>query len=438
MLTVVHDADSSNGDAGASRSLLDEIVRDGARQMLAAALQAEVAAYIEQFGDQFDEDGRRLVVRNGYHYEREVLTAAGAVTVRAPRVNDRRVDPDSGERQRFSSAILPAWARKSLQISEVLPLLYLHGLSTSDFGPALEQFLGSGAGLSATTITRLTSQWQDEAKTFAARDLSGTDYVYLWVDGIHLKVRLEHEKLRLLVMLGVRADGRKELVALTDGYRESTESWADLLRDCRRRGMTAPVLAIGDGALGFWKAVREVFPATREQRCWFHKQANVLAALPKSAHPGALAAIKDIYNAEDIDKAQVAIKAFEIDYGAKCPKAVAKIVDDADVLLEFYKYPAEHWIHLRTTNPIESTFATVRLRTKVTKGPGSRAAGIAMAYKLIDAAQARWRAVNAPHLVALVRAGATFHKGKLLERPTDITPPQPADHTAATTGTEVA
>jgi len=366
------------------------------------------------------------------------LTAAGAVTVRAPRVNDRRVDPDSGERQRFSSAILPAWARKSPQISEVLPLLYLHGLSTSDFGPALEQFLGSGAGLSATTITRLTSQWQDEAKTFAARDLSGTDYVYLWVDGIHLKVRLEQEKLCLLVMLGVRADGRKELVALTDGYRESTESWADLLRDCRRRGMTAPVLAIGDGALGFWKAVREVFPATREQRCWFHKQANVLAALPKSAHPGALAAIKDIYNAEDIDKAQVAIKAFEIDYGAKCPKAVAKIVDDADVLLEFYKYPAEHWIHLRTTNPIESTFATVRLRTKVTKGPGSRAAGIAMAYKLIDAAQARWRAVNAPHLVALVRAGATFHKGKLLERPTDITPPQPADHTAATTGTEVA
>jgi transposase-like protein len=406
--------------------------------MLAAALQAEVAAYIEQFGDQFDEDGRRLVVRNGYHHEREVLTAAGAVTVRAPRVNDRRVDPDSGERQRFSSAILPAWARKSPQISEVLPLLYLHGLSTSDFGPALEQFLGSGAGLSATTITRLTSQWQDEAKTFAARDLSGTDYVYLWVDGIHLKVRLEQEKLCLLVMLGVRADGRKELVALTDGYRESTESWADLLRDCRRRGMTAPVLAIGDGALGFWKAVREVFPATREQRCWFHKQANVLAALPKSAHPGALAAIKDIYNAEDIDKAQVAIKAFEIDYGAKCPKAVAKIVDDADVLLEFYKYPAEHWIHLRTTNPIESTFATVRLRTKVTKGPGSRAAGIAMAYKLIDAAQARWRAVNAPHLVALVRAGATFHKGKLLERPTDITPPQPADHTAATTGTEVA
>jgi putative transposase len=430
MLTVVHDAESANeDDGGAGRSLLDEIVRDGARQMLAAALRAEVGAYVEQFADQLDENGRRLVVRNGYHDEREVLTAAGAVTVTAPRVNDKRIDPDTGERQRFSSAILPAWARKSPQMTEVLPLLYLHGLSTSDFGPALEQFLGSGAGLSATTITRLTSQWQDEAKSFGQRDLSGTDYVYLWVDGIHLKVRLEQEKLCLLVMIGVRSDGRKELVALADGYRESTESWADLLRSCRRRGMTAPVLAVGDGALGFWKAVREVFPTTREQRCWFHKQANVLASLPKSAHPGALAAIKDIYNAEDIDKAQVAIKAFEIDYGAKYPKAVAKITGDTDVLLEFYKYPAEHWIHLRTTNPIESTFATVRLRTKVTKGPGSRAAGIAMAYKLIDAAQARWRAVNAPHLVALVRAGAVFHKGKLLERPVDITPAEPTEST---------
>jgi putative transposase len=439
MLTVVHDQESSNDNAGgAGRSLLDEIVRDGARQMLAAALRAEVSAHVEQFADQVDEHGRRMVVRNGYHDERDVLTAAGAVAVKAPRVNDRRVDPDTGERQRFSSAILPAWARKSPQMTEVLPLLYLHGLSTSDFGPALEQFLGSSAGLSATTITRLTAQWQDEAKSFGGRDLSGTDYVYLWVDGIHLKVRLEQEKLCLLVMIGVRADGRKELVALADGYRESTESWADLLRDCRRRGMTAPVLAVGDGALGFWKALRVVFPATREQRCWFHKQANVLAALPKSAHPGALTAIKDIYTAEDIDGAQLAIKAFEVDYGAKYPKAVAKIVDDTDVLLEFYKYPAEHWIHLRTTNPIESTFATVRLRTKVTKGPGSRAAGIAMAYKLIDAAQARWRAVNAPHLVALVRAGAVFHKGKLLERPVDIAPAHPSTAIPQAAGSEVA
>nr|AIU93464.1 hypothetical protein LRS1606.30 [Rhodococcus sp. NS1]AIU93562.1 hypothetical protein LRS1606.128 [Rhodococcus sp. NS1]AIU93569.1 hypothetical protein LRS1606.135 [Rhodococcus sp. NS1]AIU93824.1 hypothetical protein LRS1606.390 [Rhodococcus sp. NS1]AIU93887.1 hypothetical protein LRS1606.453 [Rhodococcus sp. NS1] len=425
VLTVVHEGRDPNeaGDAaGAGRSLLDEIVRDGARQMLAAALQAEVADYIARHAGEVDDNGHRLVVRNGYHTERDVMTAAGAVTVKAPRVNDKRIDPETGQRKRFSSAILPAWARRSTQVSEVLPLLYLHGLSTSDFGPALEQFLGSGAGLSPASITRLTAQWQDEAKAFGQRDLSQVDYVYLWVDGIHLKVRLEQEKLCLLVMLGVRADGRKELVALADGYRESTESWADLLRDCRRRGMRAPVLAIGDGALGFWKALREVFPDTREQRCWFHKQSNVLAALPKSAHPGALAAMKEIIGAEDIDKAQIAIAAFEQDYGAKYPKAVKKIVDDADVLLEYFRYPAEHWVHLRTTNPIESTFATVRLRTRVTKGPGSRAAGMAMAYKLIEAAQSRWRAVNAPQLVALVRAGALFHKGKLLERPVDITP----------------
>lgn len=425
MLTVVHEDQDPNeaGDAaGAGRSLLDEIVRDGARQMLAAALQAEVADYIARHAGEVDDNGHRLVVRNGYHAERQVMTAAGAVSVKAPRVNDKRIDPDTGTRKKFASSILPAWARKSTQVSEVLPLLYLHGLSTSDFGPALEQFLGSGAGLSPASITRLTTQWQNEAKAFAQRDLSQVDYVYLWVDGIHVKVRFEQEKLCLLVMLGVRADGRKELVALADGYRESTESWADLLRDCRRRGMRAPVLAIGDGALGFWKALREVFPDTREQRCWFHKQSNVLAALPKSAHPGALAAMKEIIGAEDIDKAQLAIAAFERDYGAKYPKAVKKITDDADVLLEYFRYPAEHWVHLRTTNPIESTFATVRLRTRVTKGPGSRAAGMAMAYKLIEAAQSRWRAVNAPQLVALVRAGALFHKGKLLERPVDITP----------------
>lgn len=266
------------------------------------------------------------------------------------------VRPRTGERARFASSILPAWARKSPGVAEVLPLLYLHGLSSQDFGPALEQVLGSAQGLSAATITRLTTEWQTEAKAFNQRSLAGSDHVYVWADGIHLKVRLAQDKVCLLVIVGVRADGTKELVALDDGHRESTESWADLLRSCKRRGMRAPVLAVGDGALGFWKTMREVFPATREQRCWWHKQANVLAALPKSAHPGALAAMLEIYNAEDIDKAQLAIKAFEIDYGAKYPKAVAKVVDDADVLLEFYKYPAEHWIHPRTTNPIESTF----------------------------------------------------------------------------------
>ena len=349
---------------------------------------------------------------------REVLTSAGAVAVRAPRVNDKRVEEATGERRRFASAILPAWCRKSPKITEVLPLLYLHGLSSKDFGPALEGFLGTGAGLSAPTITRLTTGWQDEARAFGQRDLSDVDYVYLWADGVHLNIRLDEEKLCLLVLIGVRVDGTKELVALTDGYRESTGSWADLLRDCKRRGMRAPVLAVGDGALGFWGALREVFPETREQRCWFHKIANVLSALPKSAHPAAKKALAEIWNAEDRDHARRAVAAFKLAYGAKYAKAVAKITNDLDELLTFYDYPAEHWIHLRTTNPIESTFATVRHRTKVTKGPGSKAAGIAMAFKLIEAAQARWRAVNAPHLVALVRAGATFKRGKLVERNT--------------------
>jgi putative transposase len=280
-------------------------------------------------------------------------------------------------------------------------------------------FLGSDQGLSAATITRLTVQWQDEARAFNARSLADTDYVYCWVDGIHLKVRLEADKVCLLVIIGVRADGRKELVALAGGFRESAESWADLLRDCRRRGMTAPVLAVGDGALGFWKAVRDVFPETVEQRCWWHKIGNVLAALPKSAQPAAKAALAEIYNAEDKTHAEAAAKAFDREFGAKWPKAAAKITDDLDLLLAFYDYPAEHWVHLRTTNPIESTFATVRLRQRVTKGPGSRAAGVAMAFKLIESAQTRWRCVNAPQLVALVRAGATFVNGKLVERPND-------------------
>ena len=415
MLKVVHDAEASNEVSGGS--LLDEIVRDGARQMLAAALQAEVAAYIEAFKDELDENGHRLVVRNGHHDPREVTTAAGAIPVRAPRVNDKRIDETTGERRRFASAILPAWARKSPRVAEVLPLLYLHGLSSGDFGPALEQFLGTSHGLPVATITRLTKDWQDEAAAFNKRSLAGTDYVYVWVDGIHLKVRLQQDKVCLLVMIGVRADGTKELIALDDGHRESTESWADLLRSCKRRGMRAPVLAVGDGALGFWAAVRTVFPETREQRCWFHKIANVLNALPKSAQPGAKAALAEIWNAEDKDHAMAAARAFAADYGVKWPKAAAKITDDLDVLLAFYDYPAEHWIHLRTTNPIESTFATVRLRQRVTKGPGSRAAGIAMAFKLIESAQHRWRAVNAPHLVALVRAGAEFKNGKLVERP---------------------
>jgi transposase-like protein len=406
--------------------LIDEIVRDGARRMLAEALQAEVEDYIVRFAAERDEGGRRLVVRNGSHQPRQVLTSAGVVEVTAPRVNDRRVDPDTGARMRFCSAILPPWCRKTPKITEVLPLLYLHGLSSGDFVPALGQFLGSTAGLSGSVVTKLTEAWKAEQRSFSQRDLSGVDYVYLWADGIHVNIRLEEHKLCLLVMIGVRADGRKELVALADGYRESVESWADLLRDCARRGMRAPVLAVGDGALGFWGALREVFPQAREQRCWFHKIANVLGALPKSAYPGAKRALAEIWNAEDRRHALDAVRAFEAAYGAKFPKATAKITDDLEQLLAFYDFPAEHWIHLRTTNPIESTFATVRHRTKITRGPGSRAAGLAMAFKLIEAAQDRWRAVNGPHLVALVRAGATFVNGKLVERPDETSHPEAA------------
>jgi transposase-like protein len=271
MLTVVpDDCPGQPGAKDGSSSLIDEIVREGARRMLAEALQAEVDAYVAQLAGERDENGRRLVVRNGYHQPREVLTSAGAVEVTVPRVNDKRTDPDTGDRKRFSSAILPPWARKTPKITEVLPLLYLHGLSSGDFVPALGQFLGSAAGLSGPVITKLTETWQAGQRAFAGRDLSGVDYVYLWADGIHVNIRLEEHKLCLLVMIGVRADGRKELIALADGYRESTESWADLLRDCARRGMRAPVLAAGDGALGFWGALREVFPGTTEQRCWSH------------------------------------------------------------------------------------------------------------------------------------------------------------------------
>jgi transposase-like protein len=425
MLNVVPDPAGCDGSAQSS-SLIDEIVREGARRMLAEALQAEVDAYIAQFAGERDENGRRLVVRNGYHQSREVLTSAGAVEVTAPRVNDKRADPGTGERKRFSSAILPAWARKTPKVTEVLPLLYLHGLSSGDFVPALGQFLGSSAGLSGPVITKLSEAWQAEQRAFAARDLSGVDYVYLWADGIHVNIRLEEHKLCLLVMIGVRADGRKELIALADGYRESAESWADLLRDCARRGMRAPVLAVGDGALGFWSALREVFPETREARCWFHKIANVLGALPRSAHPGAKKALAEIWGAEDKNHALAAVNAFDAAYAAKFPKPAGKITDDMRQLLAFYDYPAEHWVHLRTTNPIESTFATVRHRTKVTKGPGSRAAGLAMAFKLIESAQDHWRMVNAPHLVALVRARATFKNGKLVERPGEKAQPEAA------------
>ena len=399
------------------RGDLDELAREGAGRMLAAALEAEVDDYLAAYAGERDEAGRRLVVRNGHAREREVTTVAGSIPVRAPRVDDRRTDPVSGERIRFRSMILPPWCRKSPKVAEVLPLLYLHGLSTGDFVPALEGFFGSGAGLSAPVITRLVATWQADYEVFCRRDLADRDYVYVWADGVHFRVRLEQARLCCLVIVGVRADGTKELVAVADGERESTESWAELLRDLRRRGMRAPVVAVGDGALGLWAALRDVFPATRHQRDWVHKVANVLGCLPAAVQAGARKALSEIRDAADRDHAQRAIEVFARDYGVKWPKAVAKVIDDAEELLTFFDFPAEHWGHLKTSNPIESTFSTVRLRTRVTKGPGSKAAGLAMAFKLLDAAQDRWRAVNGPHLVALVRAGARFDKGVMIERP---------------------
>ena len=399
---------------------LDAIVREGARRMLAAALEAEVDDYLAAHAAERDEGGRRLVVRNGHARERHVTTAAGAVAVRAPRVDDRRVDPVTGQRLRFRSVILPPWCRKSPKVAEVLPLLYLHGLSTGDFVPALEAFFGSAAGLSAAAVGRLLGAWQADYQAFCQRDLADRDYVYVWADGVHFRVRLEQARLCCLVIVGVRADGTKELVAVADGERESTESWAELLRDLRRRGMRAPVVAVGDGALGLWAALREVFPATRHQRDWVHKVANVLGCLPAAVQAGARRALAEIRDAPDRVHAERAIQMFARDYGTKWPKAVAKITDDAEELLTFFDFPAEHWLHLKTSNPIESTFATVRLRTRVTKGPGNKAAGLAMAFKLLEAAQDRWRAVNGPHLVALVRAGARFDKGVMVERPDEV------------------
>jgi transposase-like protein len=341
---------------------LDEIARQGARRMLAEALEAEVEAYIEAAKDQRDEDGRALVVRNGHAREREILLGAGKVELKAPRINDRRVD-QSGERRRFKSMILPPYMRRSPKVTELLPLLYLHGLSSGDFVPALEEFFGSEAGLSAASITRLTEHWQQERQLFIGRDLYTTDYVYVWVDGIHTGVRLGGDsRLCCLVMVGARLDGTKELVALADGYRESTESWAELLR-------------------------------------------------------GAKAAIKEITCAENKKEAIKAIEAFAKEFGMKWPKAIEKITSDKEALLTFYDYPAEHWRHLRTTNPVESVFAPVRARTDITKGPGSRQAGLAMIYKLIEAAEGRWRKLTGSHLVALVRAGATF-----THRPSGMSP----------------
>ena len=353
------------------------------------------------------------MVRNGKAKERKLTVGSGTVPIRAPRVNDKRVDEETGERKRFSSRILPAYARRSPKVTEVLPILYLHGLSTGDFGPALRDLLGADAsGLSSSSIQRLTEQWQAEHAAFRTRELRFHRYAYLFVDGVNVAVRLgEDSKLCLLVVIGVREDGEKELLAVEDGYRESEDSWAAVFRDLRDRGMNEPKLVTGDGALGAWAALRSVFPGAREQRCWVHKTANVLDALPKRLQPRAKSLLHEMAEAPTRADARKALERFRAEFDAKYPKAVAKLDKDWDALTAFFDFPAEHWRHLRTTNPIESSFATVKLRTKVTKGAGSKKAALAMAYKLLDAAQERWRRFNGHELVGDVLDGVKFKDG---------------------------
>ncbi len=398
-----------------ARDVLTEILRNGARQMLATAIENEVDEYIATYAHQLDDNGQRLVVRNGHMPPRSILTGLGQIEVKQPRVNDKRVD-DDGQRLRFTSSILPPYLRRTKSIDELVPWLYLKGISTSDFPDALQALLGPDAGgLSATNICRMKRIWEDEWKDWSRRDLTGKRYAYVWADGIHFNIRLGDEankKQCILVIMGATADGKKELIGITEGYRESEQSWLELLRDLQSRGLAEdPMLAIADGALGFWAAMRKVWPTTREQRCWVHKTGNVLNNMPKSIHPKSKAMLHEIWQAATKVDAEKAFKLFVTTFEAKYPKAVECLTKDRDVLLTFYDFPAEHWIHLRTTNPIESTFATVRLRHRRTKGSGSRTACLTMVFKLTRAAEKRWRRLNGSALLPEVIRGVRFVDG---------------------------
>ena len=378
--------------------------------MLADMIQAEVEDWLAERTHLRDEQGRRQVVRNGFLPEREITTGVGPVQVKQPRVRDRRA---ADEAEPFSSKILPPYLRKTKSIEELIPWLYLKGVSTGDFSEALKALVGPNApGLSATTVTRLKAIWEGEYQEWSKRSLEGKQYVYVWADGIHFNIRLEEDRQCILVLMGATADGKKELIAAVDGYRESEQSWLGLLLDVKARGLAIdPKLAIGDGALGFWKALRQVWPNTREQRCWVHKTANVLDSLPKRLREEAKENLHDIWMADTKQHAHEALDLFVKTYQAKYPKAVECLVKDQEMLLSFYDFPAEHWMHLRTTNPIESTFATVRLRTKRTKGSGSRMACLTMVYKLMQSASKKWRLLNGSELIPEVLQGVPFIDG---------------------------
>jgi transposase-like protein len=390
---------------------LTEVLRNGARALLAQAVEAEVSSLLSSHADKLTDDGRRRLVRHGHLPEREIMTSIGPVAVRCPRVRDR--GGEGSERIRFSSAILPPYARRSKSLEVLIPILYLKGISTGDFEDALIALLGRDAGgLSASTIGRLKEAWSEEHVRWSKRDLSAKRYIYFWVDGIHVQARLEDTAQCLLIIIGATPEGRKELVGLTDGVRESAQSWRELLLDLKRRGLSiGPELAVADGALGFWQAVEEVWPQTRGQRCWVHKTANVLNKLPKRQQPKAKRALQEIWMAETKKDALAAFDAFVEAWGVKYDKAAECLIKDRDVLLAFYDFPAEHWKHLRTTNVIESSFATVRHRTVRSKGCLSNKTALAMIFKLAEAAEKSWRRLNGHNQLPKIILGIKFTDG---------------------------
>lgn len=391
---------------------LTDVLRKGARELLATAVQAEVTEFISAHAHLLDEDGRQRLVRHGFLPEREVMTGIGKVAVQVPRVRDRGT-VDDASRIRFSSSLVPPYLRKAKSVEELLPWLYLKGISTGDFGEALAALLGPDAeGLSASTITRLKASWWEEYETWRKRDLTGKRYVYIWADGVYFNPRLDDDRQCMLVIIGADEYGDKEVLGIMDGFRENADSWKELLRSLKKRGLTtAPDLAIGDGAMGFWTALRDVYPTTREQRCWVHKMANVTGAMPKPLHERAKAGLQDIWMAETKEAAVTAFDLFIQTYGVKYERAVKKLTKDRDVLLTFYDFPAEHWKHIRTTNPIESVFATVRNRTRKTKGCLNRKTALSMVYKLMMSAKKKWRKLDGANRLPEIINGVAFKDG---------------------------
>lgn len=397
-----------------SSDMITELARLGAKKLLAEALECEIAEYLAKYESIRDEQGHKQVVRNGHCKERSLLTGIGEIEVQQPRVRDKRDEP---EREKFTSKILPPYLRKAKTLEEFIPILYLRGVSTGDMEPTLRALLGENAkGLSSQMVSRLKMQWKNEFESWSKRSLKNKNYVYVWADGVYFTPRGGRGKVCMLVLIGVLEDGTKEVIAISDGHRECELSWSEVLLSLKNRGLEhAPMLAIGDGALGFWNALRKIFPMTKEQRCWFHKKGNVLTQLPDSLQNKGKSMLREIEQQPTRELAIKEMKRFEATFGAKYPKAVDCLMKDQDVLLTFYDFPAEHWQSLKTTNPIESMFATVKHRTYKSKGCGSRDTYLSMVFKLTQQAQGRWRRINAPHLVKLVAAGVTFVNGESVD-----------------------